>query len=197
MSLTLDTVLKMARHAYLSRRDGRYLFRARLAAGSKSAFRISLRTSDQKVAVRRVAQIASWMMSVKAAEDPREVLQALWPRLQALAVEPVRDEADIVESEDGEFSELRRFGLLPAPAKPGVGSIRPWRRRRRRQNQRCCCRCRLQAQVGSGPRSTGGEMGGARTRCIETTANARTAKPCGPCCKHYFGPVEIAGSDGK
>ncbi|WP_156456897.1 hypothetical protein [Bradyrhizobium sp. CCH5-F6] len=37
------------------------------------------------------------MMNVKAAEDPKEVLQALWPRLQALAVEPVRDEADFVE----------------------------------------------------------------------------------------------------
>lgn len=36
-------------------------------------------------------------MTVKAAEDPKEVLQALWPRLQALAVEPVRDEADFVE----------------------------------------------------------------------------------------------------
>lgn len=36
-------------------------------------------------------------MSVKAAEDPKEVLDALWPRLQTLAVEPVRDEADFVE----------------------------------------------------------------------------------------------------
>ncbi|MDI4235553.1 hypothetical protein OZ411_22350 [Bradyrhizobium sp. Arg237L] len=36
-------------------------------------------------------------MNVKAAEDPTEALQALWPRLQALAVEPVRDEADFVE----------------------------------------------------------------------------------------------------
>lgn len=101
MSPTLDTVSNMARHAYVSRREGRYLFRARLPAclalGSKSAFRIGLRTSDQKVAVRRAARIASWMMSVKAAEDPKEALQALWPRLQALAVEPVRDEADFVE----------------------------------------------------------------------------------------------------
>ncbi len=36
-------------------------------------------------------------MNVKAAEDQREALQALWPRLQSLAVEPVRDEADFVE----------------------------------------------------------------------------------------------------
>jgi hypothetical protein len=37
------------------------------------------------------------MMSVKAAEDPKEALQALWPRLQALAVEPIHDEVDFVE----------------------------------------------------------------------------------------------------
>lgn len=88
-------------HAYVCRREGRYLFRARLSAclipAFKSAFRISLRTADQKVGVRRAARIASWMMSVKATEDPKEALQALWPRLQALAVEPVRDEVDLVE----------------------------------------------------------------------------------------------------
>jgi hypothetical protein len=37
------------------------------------------------------------MMNVKSAEDPKEALQALWPRLQSLAVEPVRDEADFVD----------------------------------------------------------------------------------------------------
>src|ERR1700752_657247 len=76
----------MARHAYVSRRDGRYLFRARLPAclkpPSKSAFRISLRTSDQRVAVRRAARIASWMMSVKAAEDPKEVFRRDTRRLR-------------------------------------------------------------------------------------------------------------------
>src|SRR5258708_1187420 len=91
----------MARHAYVCRREGRYLFRVRLPTclvpGSKPAFRMSLRTSDQRVAVRRAARIASWMMNVKAAEDPNEALLALWPRLQTLAVEPVRDEADFVE----------------------------------------------------------------------------------------------------
>jgi hypothetical protein len=101
VSPILDTVLKMAGHAYVCRRDGRCLFRVRLPAclmpASKPAFRMSLRTSDQRVAVRRAARIASWMMNVKAAEDPKEVLQALWPRLQALAVEPVRDETDFVE----------------------------------------------------------------------------------------------------
>ena len=33
----------------------------------------------------------------KAADDPEAALKALWPRLQALAVEPARDEADYVE----------------------------------------------------------------------------------------------------
>ena len=32
------------------------------------------------------------MMSVKTAEDPEKALQALWPRLQVLAIELVRDE---------------------------------------------------------------------------------------------------------
>jgi hypothetical protein len=125
----LDTVRKMARYAYICRREGRYLFRARLpaclAAGSKSAFRMGLRTSDQKVAVRRAARIASWMMSVKVAEDSKEALQALWPRLQTLAVEPVRDEADFVER--NAFQEtaflaqwaVRKLSLKPNDVVPG------------------------------------------------------------------------------
>ncbi|MCP3396462.1 hypothetical protein [Bradyrhizobium sp. CCGB20] len=64
-------------------------------------------------------------MSVKAAEDPREVLQALWPRLQALAVEPVRDEADIVERrafQDMAFVAqwtVRGLSLKPNDVVPG------------------------------------------------------------------------------
>jgi hypothetical protein len=37
------------------------------------------------------------MLSVKAAEDPKAALLALWPRLQSLSAEPVRDETDYVE----------------------------------------------------------------------------------------------------
>lgn len=37
------------------------------------------------------------MLSVKVAEDPESALLALWPRLQALAVEPVRGEEDLVD----------------------------------------------------------------------------------------------------
>jgi hypothetical protein len=68
-----------------------------LGRTSGSAFRVSLRTADYKIAVIRAARIASWMLSVKAAEDPRSALLALWPRLQSLAAEPVRDETDYVE----------------------------------------------------------------------------------------------------
>lgn len=91
----------MSRSAFISRRDGRYLFRARLPAclspKSGSAFRISLRTADYKTAKLRAARIASWVLSVKVAEDPESALLALWPRLQALAVEPVRGEEDLVD----------------------------------------------------------------------------------------------------
>jgi hypothetical protein len=37
------------------------------------------------------------MLSVKVAEDPESALLALWPRLQALAVEPVHGEEDLVD----------------------------------------------------------------------------------------------------
>lgn len=77
------------------------MFRARLSSRlpwkSGSAFRISLRTADYKVAVARAAHIASWMLKVKAVDDPVSALVALWPKLQALAVEPVRDETDLVD----------------------------------------------------------------------------------------------------
>jgi integrase len=119
----------VGRSAFISRRDGRYLFRARLPAclmpGSRSAFRISLRTADYKVAVVRAARIASWMLNVKAAEDPKAALLALWPRLQAVAVEPVRDEADLVERRalqyvafDAQFL-TRHAGLKPNDIAPG------------------------------------------------------------------------------
>src|SRR5260221_14047196 len=85
----LDTVElgRLGRSAFISRREGRYLFRARwpacLAKNSTSAFRISLRTADYKVAAARAAKIGSWMLNVKAAEDPEAALKALWQRLQA------------------------------------------------------------------------------------------------------------------
>jgi hypothetical protein len=41
------------------------------------------------------------MLNVKAADDPEAALRALWPRLQTLAVEPARDQADYVERSMG------------------------------------------------------------------------------------------------
>jgi integrase len=119
----------VGRSAFISRREGRYLFRSRLPAclarKSGSAFRISLRTGEYKVAVVRAARIASWMLNVKAAEDPKAVLLALWPRLQAVAVDPVKDEADLVERRalqnvafDAQFL-ARHAGLKPNDIAPG------------------------------------------------------------------------------
>jgi hypothetical protein len=72
-------VFSLSRSAFISRRDGRYLFGARLPAclspKSGSAFRISLRTADYKTAQLRAARIASWMLSVKVAEDPEWALR--------------------------------------------------------------------------------------------------------------------------
>lgn len=121
----------MGRSAYISRREGRYLFRARkpacLARISGSAFRISLRTADYKVAAVRAARIASWMLNVKAADDPKSALLALWPRLQSIAVEPVKDETDLVERQafqlvayEAQFF-VRELDLKPDDVAPGWG----------------------------------------------------------------------------
>lgn len=121
----------MGRSAYISRRDGRYLFRARrpacLARISGSAFRISLRTGDYKVAAVRAARIASWMLNVKAADDPKSALLALWPRLQSISVEPVKDETDLVERQafqliayQAQFC-VRELDLKPDDVAPGWG----------------------------------------------------------------------------
>ena len=122
-----------------TRREGRYLFRARwpacLAKNSTSAFRISLRTADYKVAAARAALIGSWMLNVKAADDPEAALRALWPRLQALAVEPAGNEADHVERSAFQLVvfeaqyRVRRLGLKPDMVVPGwdehfVGLVR-------------------------------------------------------------------------
>ncbi len=75
------------------------------------------------------------MLNVKAAEDPETALKALWPRLQALAVEPARDEADHVERSAFQLVafeaqyRVRRLGLKPNTVVPGwdehfVGLVR-------------------------------------------------------------------------
>jgi integrase len=65
------------------------------------------------------------MLNVKAADDPEAALQALWPRLQALAVEPARDEADCVERSAFQLVafeaqyRVRLSGLKPNAVVPG------------------------------------------------------------------------------
>ena len=75
------------------------------------------------------------MLNVKAADDPEAALKALWPRLQALTVEPARDEADYVERSAFQLVafeaqyRVRRLGLKPNTVVPGwdehfVGLVR-------------------------------------------------------------------------
>jgi hypothetical protein len=46
----------------------------------------------------RAARIASWMLRIRTMDgDPRQAMVELWPRLQALAREPVTNEDDYVE----------------------------------------------------------------------------------------------------
>ena len=65
------------------------------------------------------------MLNVKAADDPEAALKALWPRLQALAVEPARDEADYVERSAFQLVAfeaqylVRGLGLKPNTVVPG------------------------------------------------------------------------------
>jgi integrase len=65
------------------------------------------------------------VLNVKAADDPEAALQALWPRLQVLAVEPARDEADYVERSAFQLMafeaqyRVRTLGLKPNAVVPG------------------------------------------------------------------------------
>jgi integrase len=65
------------------------------------------------------------MLNVKAAEDPESALLALWPRLQAVAVEPVKNETDYVERLAFQYAAfevqaLVRFsGVKPDAVAPG------------------------------------------------------------------------------
>lgn len=93
----------MGRSAFISRREGRYVFRARRPVcllqpgGPPSSFRISLHTANYTVAVRRAAKIASWMLRMKSATNLQEALLELAPRVRELAVQPVMGGDDLVE----------------------------------------------------------------------------------------------------
>jgi hypothetical protein len=65
------------------------------------------------------------MMRVKVVETPELALLALWPRLQAMAVEPVMDESDFVERRafqgvafEAQFM-VRQLGVKPDQIAPG------------------------------------------------------------------------------
>jgi hypothetical protein len=93
----------LARSAYISRREGRYIFAIPTPACLKSVYRsgsirLALGTANYQMASTRAALIASWLLRIRTVDDdPRLALLELWPRLQALATEPVRTEDDYVE----------------------------------------------------------------------------------------------------
>lgn len=121
----------MARSAFISRREGRYVFSIRTPACLKSVYRsgsirLALGTSNYRMASTRAARIASWMLRIKGMDgDPRHALLELWPRLQELAREPVRSEDDYVERSafqavafKAQFL-VRHAGLKPDAVAPG------------------------------------------------------------------------------
>jgi hypothetical protein len=175
----------VGRSAFISRREGRYLFRARwpacLAKNSTSAFRISLRTADYKVAATRAARIGSWMLNVKAADDPEAALKALWPRLQALAVEPARDEADRVERSAFQLVAfeaqylVRGLGLKPNTVVPGWDEhfVALVRENSKAANTRAAA-ATIERAVGAAP--TGAFCSRARS-CGASAGAAFTARP--------------------
>jgi integrase len=93
----------LARSAFISRREGRYIFAIRTPACLKPVYRsgsirLALGTANYQMASTRAARIASWMLRIRTMDaDPRKAMVELWPRLQALALEPVRNEDDYVE----------------------------------------------------------------------------------------------------
>jgi integrase len=93
----------LARSAFISRREGRYIFAIRTPACLKSIYRsgsirLALGTANYQMASTRAARIASWMLRIRTMDaDPRTAMVELWPRLQALACEPVRNEDDYIE----------------------------------------------------------------------------------------------------
>jgi integrase len=93
----------LARSAFISRREGRYIFAIRTPACLKSIYRsgsirLALGTANYQMASTRAALIASWLLRIRTVDDdPHKALLELWPRLQALSAEPVRNEDDYVE----------------------------------------------------------------------------------------------------
>jgi integrase len=93
----------LARSAFISRREGRYIFAIRTPACLKSVYRsgsirLALGTANYQMASTRAALIASWFLRIRTMDaDPRKAMVELWPRLQALAREPVRNEDDYIE----------------------------------------------------------------------------------------------------
>ena len=102
----------MGRSAFIARRGARYVFRTRwpiylyanrcqssilYANCGLNSMRVSLRTAEYAVAVRRAARIASWMLRMKSASSVEEAIRELFPKLREVAVRPVVDQDDLTE----------------------------------------------------------------------------------------------------
>jgi hypothetical protein len=93
--------------------------------GSGSSFRISLRTADYAVAVRRAAKIASWMLRMKSASSVEEAIRELFPKLREVAVRPVIDQDDLTERSALHAAAFEvqmstySFGVDPEKVAPG------------------------------------------------------------------------------
>jgi hypothetical protein len=121
----------LGRSAFISRREGRYVFQIRTPACLSSAYRsgsirLALGTANYQMASTRAARIASWILRIRTMDgDPRQAMVELWPRLQALALEPVRDESDYIERKafQGIAFEVqflvRHSGVKPDEIVPG------------------------------------------------------------------------------
>jgi hypothetical protein len=73
----------------------------------------------------RAARIASWMLRIRTMDgDPRQAMVELWPRLQALATEPVRTEDDYVERSAFQAIAFEANSWSGSPAQSPTTSLR-------------------------------------------------------------------------
>jgi hypothetical protein len=120
----------MGRSAFIVRRESRYLFRTRwprclMPVSGRASIRIALRTADYRVALRRASRIASWVLRMKTAENIEQAFREIVPKLQELAVQPVRNEDDLTErmalrcTVFDLVGGLRNAGMEPNEVAPG------------------------------------------------------------------------------
>jgi hypothetical protein len=92
---------------------------------------------ELQLASRRAARIASWLLRLTI---PRKALLEQWPRLKALAPEPVRDEDDFIERTASQAIAFEvQFLVRHIAIRAFVSCTAPWKAGYRRQ---CASRMR-------------------------------------------------------